>query len=247
MDRTLVVGATGQLGRAAIRKLTTRGASVRALVRSSESAAHFQGLGVETALGDLTDSASLTRACDGITTVVATANAAVPTRRSDTFEAVERDGYRNLIAAAKAGRVRRFIYTSATVSKHERLSAFLQYKRETERALGASGLDYVIFRAGPFMDVAFAMLGSTIPLRGSDGATVLRPFGFANRHFAGIQDNIEKRHVVRIAGDGTMRHGFVCVEDVAEFLTSACFLRTFGRAYRRRTRSADGARRYPLI
>ena len=222
-DRILVAGATGQLGRAAVRKLTTRGASVRALVRSPESAAHFQRLGVEAVLGDLTDGASLTRACDAITTIVATANAAIPTRRSDTFEAVERDGYRNLIAAAKAARVRRFIYTSATASKHDGLSAFLQYKRETERALGASGLDHVIFRAGPFMDVAFAMLGSTIPLRGAEGATVLRPFAFANRHFAGIQDNIEKKHVVRIPGDGTRRHGFVCIEDVAEFLTSAVF------------------------
>ena len=37
MDKVLVIGATGQLGRAAIRKLKTRGASLRALVRSPDS------------------------------------------------------------------------------------------------------------------------------------------------------------------------------------------------------------------
>jgi uncharacterized protein YbjT (DUF2867 family) len=46
------------------------------LVRSPESAAHFQSIGIETVLGDLTDPASLKNACAGITTLIATANAA---------------------------------------------------------------------------------------------------------------------------------------------------------------------------
>src|SRR4051812_33393174 len=122
MDKILVVGATGQLGRAVLKKLKTQGASLRALVRNPESAAHFESLGIESVSGDLTDPASLARACEGVTVVIATANAAIPTRRTDTFEAVERDGYRNLIQAATGARVRRFIYTSVPVSRNERLS-----------------------------------------------------------------------------------------------------------------------------
>ena len=223
MDRVLVIGATGQLGRAAIKRIKTRGASIRVLTRSPESAAHFQSLGIESVPGDLTDPASLSRACNGITTLVATANAAIPTRPSDTIEAVERQGYRNLIIAAKEARIQRFVYTSVARSKHERLSSFLLFKRETEQALAASGLDYVIFRAGVFMDVAFTMMGSTIPLRGSEGATVLRPFAFANRHFARIKNSIEEKHVALIPGAGTTRHGFICIDDVADFLASAAF------------------------
>ena len=113
MDRILVIGATGQLGTAAIRKLKAQGANVRALVRSADSATRFHSFGIEPVLGDLTDPASLSRACLGVTTIIATANAAIPTRRTDTFEAVERYGYRNLIQAATAARVRRFVYTSA--------------------------------------------------------------------------------------------------------------------------------------
>jgi uncharacterized protein YbjT (DUF2867 family) len=221
MDRVLVIGATGQLGRAAIRKLKDRAACIRALVRQPDSAACFQSLGIEPVLGDLTDSSSLARACDGISTVIATANAAIPTRRTDTFEAVERDGYRNLIQAAVAARVRRFVYTSAPLSKYEHLSPLLRFKRETEQALTSSGLDHVIFRADVFMDTAFTMMGSTIPLCGSDGATVLRPFAFANRHFARIKDSIERKHVALVPGDGTSHHTFICVDDVAEFLAAA--------------------------
>lgn len=223
MDKILVVGATGQLGTAAIRKLKARGSDVRALVRSAESAARFQGLGVESVLGDLTDQASLGRACNGVSTIVATANSAVPTRRTDTFEAVERDGYRNLIHAATAARVGRFVYTSVPLSKYERLSPLLQFKRQTEQTLVESGLNHVIFRADVFMDVAFTMMGSTIPLRGAEGATVLRPFPFVQRHFAGIKDSIEQKHVALIPGEGTTRHGFICIDDMAELLASAAF------------------------
>jgi len=221
MEMTLVIGATGQVGRAVIARLRRSARPVRAFVRSAEAAAGFQSAGIETALGDLTDASTLSRACFGATTVVATANAAVPTRRTDTFEAVERDGYRNLIRAAVSAGVRRFVFTSVPLTRHDRLSPLLRFKRETERALETSGLEHVIFRADVFMDTAFAMMGSAIPLRGAEGATVLRPFAFANRHFARIKDSIEQKGVAMIPGDGSSRHAFICVDDVAAFLAAA--------------------------
>jgi NADH dehydrogenase len=178
---------------------------------------------VEPILGDLTDRDSLERACSGIAVVVATANAAVPTRASDTFQAVDRQGYRNLIDAANSARVQRFVYTSALVSKYQRLSPLLQCKWDTEQLLAAGRLDHVILRAGVFMDLAFAMMGSALPIQNSENATVLRPFAFANRHFARIRTSIPENHIAQIPGDGTSRHGFVCIEDVAEFLVSAAF------------------------
>ena len=53
MDKILVVGATGQLGTAVVKKLTAKGAKVRAVIRSSASAARFQSLGAETVIADL--------------------------------------------------------------------------------------------------------------------------------------------------------------------------------------------------
>jgi uncharacterized protein YbjT (DUF2867 family) len=221
MDKTLIVGATGQTGFATVRKLRARGADLRALIRDAAQAPRFTALGVEPVQGDLTDSSSLRGACDGVAVVVCTANAAVPTRSTDTFKAVERDGYRSLVQIAAAAKVRRFVYTSVLPTKYTHLSSFLQYKRATEAALTASGVDSVIFRASIFMDTAFAMMGSAIPLRGAEAATVHRPFGFTNRHFARIRESIETKRMAMIPGDGSKRHSFICVDDVASYLAAA--------------------------
>lgn len=220
MDTVLVVGATGQLGAAAVRQLLARGdCAVRGLVRSPEAKARLEALGAQAALGDLTQPATLMDACKGVTHIIATANAAVPSRPTDTFQSVDATGYHNLIKAAVAKGVRRFIYTSVTASNSQ--SAFFRAKRATEALLRASRLDAVIFQADIFMDVAFAMMGSEIPVRGTENATVTRPFAFARNHFQRMQDSMEKRRKAAIPGDGLKRHGFICVDDVARFLVAA--------------------------
>lgn len=220
-NAVLVVGATGQLGLAAVKELLAGGRVVRALVRSPEAASRLRSLGAEAAMGDLTQPATLAAACQGIAQVVATANASVPTRAADTFEAVERDGYRNLVRASSEAGVRRFVFTSVPRSRHAARSVFFRLKRETEQLIAASGMDYVVFQADVFMDVAFAMMGSAIPLQGSEAATALRPFAFANNHFNRVKDSIEGRRTAMIPGDGSVRHAFICVDDVARFLAAA--------------------------
>ena len=76
MGAILVVGATGQLGTAVIDRLQGKGHRLRALVRAA-SPRSFEAEGVELAFGDLRDPESLVAACQGMTTVVATANAVI--------------------------------------------------------------------------------------------------------------------------------------------------------------------------
>ena len=64
--KVLVVGATGALGRPVVQGLRARGVEVRALNRHPEQAANLAALGAEVVAGDLTDPASLARACDGL-------------------------------------------------------------------------------------------------------------------------------------------------------------------------------------
>ena len=71
------------------------------------------------------------------------------------------------------------------------------------------------------MDVAFTMMGSAVPLRGSEAATALRPFGFTSRYFNRIKNSIEQKHLALIPGNGASRHAFICVADVAVFLAAA--------------------------
>ena len=108
----LVVGATGQLGTAIVRKLCDRRLPVRALVRDTSNYNPINRDGVELVFGDLCNKDSLEAACQNVDTIIATANAAVPTQKRDSFRSVDDIGYANLIAAANRAKVRHFIYPS---------------------------------------------------------------------------------------------------------------------------------------
>src|SRR4026208_1930303 len=110
--KTLVVGATGELGAVVVRKLVARGTLVRALVRKTSNIEHLRTQPVELIVGDLRDSASLDAACNGIDVVLATANAAVPREPGDSLDSVDDRGNANLIAASTRWGVRHFILVS---------------------------------------------------------------------------------------------------------------------------------------
>ena len=123
----LVVGATGQLGGRIARSLLAKGRPVRALVRGGSPHDDLRNAGAELAPGDLRDPASLAEACQGVETVITTANTA---RRGgqDTVEAVDRNGTRSLIDAAESAGVRHFIYTSVLGAVENHPAPFLAAK-----------------------------------------------------------------------------------------------------------------------
>ena len=214
----LVVGATGQLGTAVTRGLRQQGKSVRALVRESSSYTHLKQNGIELCLGDLRNRESLLAACDGINTVIATANAAVPTATGDSFRAVDGDGYQNLIKACQQNGVAHLVYISTILSPLDDKIPIFRQKRLTEKLLTESGLDYTIFRAESFMDVSFAMMGSDIPVRGAEAATIQRPFWFTSRFFNRVKGDIEQKGRATVPGSGAARRSFICIDDVAQFV-----------------------------
>lgn len=64
--KTLVLGATGQLGSNLVRALLDNGDEVRALIRPTSRAHTVEGLPLERIEGELNDAASLARACEGM-------------------------------------------------------------------------------------------------------------------------------------------------------------------------------------
>ena len=78
MDQVLVVGATGQLGTAVVRKLIASRQNVRAFVRPTSNHRHLDGAGIELAFGDLRDQESLDAACRGAVAAIAPANTVIP-------------------------------------------------------------------------------------------------------------------------------------------------------------------------
>ncbi len=220
MGPILVVGATGQLGTAVIEKLRERGQRVRALVRPA-SPREFESDGVELAFGDLREPESLVAACHGMATVVATANAVVPRGPAASFEEIDGTGYENLIDACKAENVRRIVYMSVAETPYNKSVTYFRIKRQIEEKIQGSGLAYSIFRGAAFMDDWFALMGSSIPLRGSRAHTLRRPFWFSKGFLEMVGTSIEKRGVALISGDGNTRHAFVALDDVAAILAAA--------------------------
>lgn len=148
----LVAGATGMVGGMIVDGLLARGKRVRALVRSAKSAEIFQARGVDTALGDFKDRASLDRACAGAEVVITTANSA-SRGGSDTPESVEEQGNRNLIDAARAAGVRQFVFVSALGSDLNSPVPLLRGKAIAEQYLRESGLTHTILMPNLYLEI----------------------------------------------------------------------------------------------
>ena len=101
--------------------------------------------------GDLADEASLQRACQGATRVLAAAHGILGRGRWRS-EKVDDAGHRALIGAAQAAGVGRFVYTSAYGAGPEHPIDFFRTKHAIEQALAASRLDVVVLRPTSFME-----------------------------------------------------------------------------------------------
>jgi dihydroflavonol-4-reductase len=99
----LVTGATGLVGNNVVRRLLADGAAVRVLVRSTSAKREFEGLDIDVMQGDITDAASLGRACEGVSAVVHSAGYVQLGRTQlDIHRAINVEGTRNVVAAAQA-------------------------------------------------------------------------------------------------------------------------------------------------
>jgi NADH dehydrogenase len=151
----LVVGATGLLGAEICRRLAARGDAVRGLVRATSDPDAVDGLrrlGVETALGDLRDRASLDAACRGVATVVSTATTTRSRQPGDGIEATDEAGQLRLVDAARAAGVGRFVFVSYSAHFADD-GPLTRAKRAVERRLRESGMTYAILRPSYFMEV----------------------------------------------------------------------------------------------
>lgn len=109
--RILVTGATGKVGSRLSKRLALRGDGVRALVRDTTRAADLRAAGIELALGDLVDVASLESAVRGVDAVVHCA-AFFRGATAEQAHAVNDLGTQRLANAALNANVKRFIFMS---------------------------------------------------------------------------------------------------------------------------------------
>jgi NADH dehydrogenase len=147
----LVAGGTGFVGAAIVRELRRRGQPVAVLTRNADGAqSRFPGLDIEYRQGDVRDPRALGDAFGGADTIIACVqfpNSPIENRsRGHTFDEVDAKGTENLVHAAKAAGVRRYIYISGAGAAPNAQYHWFRAKWRAETAVRESGLNYTILR-----------------------------------------------------------------------------------------------------
>jgi len=178
--KVLVTGASGFIGQPLVRRLLASGHTVRALIRRASERELLPGADIE--VGDLRDSGAVERVARGMEAVVHLAWATGVARESSA-RAVNVEGTRRLLDAARLHEARRFVFVSSISAARERMGPYGRTKLEAERLVTASGLEWVILRpslvygpgpAGLFARLERSLRGPLVPIVG-DGSIALDP------------------------------------------------------------------------
>lgn len=147
--KVCVAGGTGLLGRAIVPALINAGHEVAILSRSDPSRDPVDPRATWVR-GDVTDPASLVSALRGMDAVVDAVqfpNSPVENpKKGYTFERIDLGGTKNLVDAAKAAGVPRFIGLSGAGAAEDARYHWLRFKWQEEQHIQASGLTWTIFR-----------------------------------------------------------------------------------------------------
>ncbi len=199
----LVVGASGLLGSKVATALKERGFEVRGLCRNPAKHPELAEKGLELVQGDLRQPDSLVKACKGVKTVVATANA-VMGNGDNSSKKVDLDGYRALIDAAKKEGVAHFIFISISGDIANSPVDFARHKYATEEYLKASGIDYTIIRPQAYMETWGTVVGDSILKKGK---TLV--FGRGDNPVSFISAEDVKEFIVLAVNEPTLRNKII--------------------------------------
>jgi len=175
------------------RDLLARGRDVRILTRSSPAYQVLVDAGARPAPGDLKDPTCLHAICAGVDTLITTASAG-SRGGADTPLAVDLEGNRHLIDAAKRAGVGHFIFISALNADEDSPIDLPRSKALTEEYLRRSGVPYTILAANGILEVMLGLI---------------------------VDSRLAAERPVTIVGDGTHRHSFVSARDLAAFAVAS--------------------------
>jgi len=204
-----VTGGTGFVGHELLRQLTAAGHSARCLIRPGSEGKLEPLPQLEVVYGDATDLASLEgklAGCDAVIHLVGIIRE-FP-RRGITFERLHVEATGNMLAAAQAHGVRRYLQMSANgASDRAKTGSYAETKARAEAAVLASGLDFTIFRPS----LIFGKGGEFVQL---------------------LSNLVRKLPLVPVVGNGKYRMRPVAVEQVAQSFVAALDLpQTVGQTY----------------
>jgi NADH dehydrogenase len=142
----LVTGGTGYVGHRLVEKLRARSEPVRLLVRNLERAQKYAGGNVSLVQGDVTDPATLAAALAGVKTIINLVAVIRERPGGITFERLNYQGTVNIVDAAKAAGVQRFIQMSALGAHADPKLPYMDTKFRAQQYVQQSGLDWTVFQ-----------------------------------------------------------------------------------------------------
>lgn len=184
----LITGATGNLGKATISSLLTRGIApndITALVRDEFKARELESKGVQIKLGDYQDFESLKSAFQGMDKLLLIS--------SSSDIAMRFAQHKNVINAAKEAKVGHITYTSFDMKSLQEsiMGAEVQYHAYTADYLKQSGLPYTLMNNTMYADMIPFLSGRDIL---SNGISI--PAGKGKTPFLPISEMAEAIAVV---------------------------------------------------
>ncbi len=202
--RIFITGGTGFVGtnlRAAL-----AGRPLRLLVRDRAADVNLASDEVELIEGDVAKPETLRGAIDGCEAVIHLV-AIIAEQGGATFDAVIHRGTANVVDAAEAAGVRRFLHMSAMGTRNDPRYGYFQAKWRAEQVVEQSGIPWTIFRPSVIFGPGDEFI-STLP-----GLVKLAP-------------------VIPVVGDGESKFQPISVAEVAEaFVRALEDPATAGRVY----------------
>ena len=179
----LVTGATGGLGRRIVRLLRQREQPVRSLVRLTADYGELEHRGSEIAIGDLRRDRDIQKACAEVQYVISAHGSG-----DGNAEVLDYQANIELIDQSKAAGVEHFVFISVLgVDRGYDDAPVFKAKREVEKCLQSSGLNY----------------------------TILRPSGFAS-NLLSLAEQFRRTGIYLLLGDPLNRTSIVSTDDLAQ-------------------------------
>ena len=230
-DKILVAGATGGVGQLVMAKLLARDFNVRGLTRNKVKAEPMFENRVELVEGDIRYPNTLVDAVKDIDYLICcTGTTAFPSLRwdfanlfqpSNSPEAVEVDGVKNLLSAVPQD-LKRFVFVSSCgVLRKDQLpfnilNAFgvLDAKLKGEQAIASSGLPYTIIRPGRLIDGPYTSYDLNTLLRAkTDGKQDVKIEAGDNLNGDASRIDVANACVESLFYDTTVNKAFSIVND----------------------------------
>jgi len=155
----VVTGATGQYGNATINFLLQKGVAnnqIVALVRSEAAAERLRPLGINVAIGDYNNYASLVKAFTGADKLLFISGSDIAKRLTQ---------HQNVVNAAKEAGIKHIVYTSFQRKNETETSPLwivAQSHISTEQWIKESGMTYTILKNNLYMDFLPGFIGEKV-------------------------------------------------------------------------------------